>query len=54
MLHNRLVQLWHLVADFSLLELGNDFFLFKCDDVDTLDRVLMDGPWVITSNYVAV
>lgn len=36
------------------MELGNHFFLFKCDDDDVLDRALIGGPWVIAENYVAV
>ena len=46
--------MWQPGGDYSLLDLGNGFYLFKCDDEDTIDRALSGGPWVISGNYVAV
>lgn len=31
-LHNRLLQLWQPKGKYSLLELGNDFFIFRSDE----------------------
>lgn len=28
------------------LELSNDFFLFKADELDSIDRALTEGPYV--------
>lgn len=53
-LHNHLVQLWKPTRDYSLLELGNDFFLFKCEGDETLNRALTEGPWIVAGNYLIV
>lgn len=53
-IQSRLVSLWKPGGDFSLIELGNGFYLFKYDDKDTIDRALTDGPWMIFGSYVAV
>ncbi|KAM7514178.1 hypothetical protein LguiA_003761 [Lonicera macranthoides] len=45
--------MWKPRGDYSLMELGNDF-LFRSEDEDTIDRVLYQGPWIISGNYVAV
>ncbi|KAM7524703.1 hypothetical protein LguiA_014605 [Lonicera macranthoides] len=51
-LYTKLIQLWKPQGEYSLLELGNDFFLFKTNDVETIDRALTEGPWIIAGNYL--
>ncbi|KAM7468548.1 hypothetical protein LguiB_016110 [Lonicera macranthoides] len=51
---NRIISMWKPRADFTLMEIGHDFFIFKCEDEETIDRALMEGPWIIAGNYVAV
>lgn len=36
------------------MELGNDFFLFKCLAEDTIIGILTKGPWVVARNFVAI
>lgn len=36
------------------MELGNDFFLFKCEDKETFERAFTEDFWVIIGNYVDV
>ncbi|KAM7461881.1 hypothetical protein LguiA_030002 [Lonicera macranthoides] len=54
MILNRLMAMWKPGGESSLMELGYGFYLFKCEDEDTIDRALSEGPWIISGNYVAV
>lgn len=36
------------------MELGNGFYLFKCDDEKGVNKALLSGPWVITGNYLSI
>lgn len=41
-MQTKLVALWKLCGEYSLMDLGNGFFLFKCEDDDTIDRALTE------------
>lgn len=50
-LHSRLQELWS-ASCFSLLDLGNDYFLVNFSDNEGYLRALFEGPWVILGNYL--
>lgn len=51
---NKITQLWKLKWEFSLMELMNDFFLFRSDEDDTIDPALTEGPWLVAENYLTI
>ncbi|KAM7496702.1 hypothetical protein LguiA_021116 [Lonicera macranthoides] len=53
-MQNRLKSMWKSRGEISLMDLEYDFFLFKCEDIDTKDRALIEVLWIIQGNYVAV
>lgn len=38
MIYSRLCSFWNPQGDFSLMELGNGFYLFKCDEEEVIER----------------
>ncbi|KAI9088454.1 hypothetical protein K1719_029903 [Acacia pycnantha] len=46
---------WILISkSFELIDLPNNYFLFKTGNRDLRLRLLFDGPWVIQGHYLAV
>lgn len=46
----RLQELWNMTK-FSLIDLGNDFFLANFSNAIDYTRVCLKGPWVIFGSY---
>uniref|UniRef100_A0A6N2N999 DUF4283 domain-containing protein n=1 Tax=Salix viminalis TaxID=40686 RepID=A0A6N2N999_SALVM len=50
----RLKNMWKLRGDFTLTDLGNDFYLAKFANTDDREHVLFGGPWMVTDHYLTV
>ncbi|KAE8661411.1 hypothetical protein F3Y22_tig00113725pilonHSYRG00161 [Hibiscus syriacus] len=46
-LKNRIYALWKPIGNFNLIDLDNDYFLVKFENLEDYSRVLTDGPWMI-------
>lgn len=53
-LHRRLSQKWALTGPFSLIDLGNDYFISRFSNQADYNHVLMEGPWMIGDNYLTI
>ncbi|XVE96848.1 hypothetical protein REPUB_Repub02eG0258600 [Reevesia pubescens] len=53
-LWNRLRQIWRLEEDFSLVDLGNDFFLVRVHNPDDYNFIFSEGPWIVAGHYLTV
>lgn len=40
--------------NFELVDLPNNYYVFKSGDKNLCKRVIFDGPWVIQGHYLAV
>ncbi|OMO54403.1 hypothetical protein CCACVL1_27838 [Corchorus capsularis] len=54
LLLSKLRSLWNLKAKFSLVDLGNDFYLVKVENPEAYLRILTEGPWVVGGYYLTV
>lgn len=46
--------MWKPAGFYDVMDLGNNYFLFKFDLDLNLERVLNDGPWMIFDRYLIV
>ncbi|KAK9999219.1 hypothetical protein SO802_018822 [Lithocarpus litseifolius] len=53
-MHRSVMSLWKPQGRVDCMDLGRDFFLFKFEAKDDMDRVLSDGPWFIGGHFVAI
>ncbi|XP_039009688.1 uncharacterized protein LOC120138191 [Hibiscus syriacus] len=53
-LMNRIHTLWKPIGNFNLIDLENDYYLVKFEDIEDYMRVLTDGPWMIYGSYLTV
>ncbi|XP_039020881.1 uncharacterized protein LOC120152825 [Hibiscus syriacus] len=51
---NRIHALWKPIGNFNLIDLDNDYFLVKFENLEDYTRVLTDGPWMIYGSYLTV
>ncbi|KAL7213410.1 hypothetical protein ACSBR2_016017 [Camellia fascicularis] len=54
MLCTRVKNLWGLQEDFNVIDLGNNYFLFKFSSLEDCAHVYSGGPWVIMDHYLTV
>ncbi|KAL7260510.1 hypothetical protein ACSBR1_006225 [Camellia fascicularis] len=47
-------NLWTLQEEFTAIDLGNNYFLFKFSSREDCDHVYMGGPWVIMDHYLII
>lgn len=53
-LHRMAMSLWKPQCRVDCLDLGRDFFLFRFEARDDMDKVLEGGLWFFGGHYVAV
>ncbi|XVF15304.1 hypothetical protein REPUB_Repub09cG0139700 [Reevesia pubescens] len=53
-LWNRLKQIWRLEEDFSLVDLGNDFFLVRVHNPDDYNFIISESHWIVAGHYLTV
>ena len=51
---NRLKVMWHMIQDFSLIDLENNYFLVRLHSPEDAVYALTEGPWVIFGHYLTV
>ncbi|KAG5253172.1 receptor protein [Salix suchowensis] len=50
----RLRNMWKLRGDFTLTDLGNEFYLAKFANPEDREHVLFGGPWMVTDHYLTI
>lgn len=53
-LKKKLIDLWKLQSDFSLIDLGLEFFTVKFTDEDSQKKVIQEGPWFVAWAYLSI
>ncbi|KAK4733746.1 hypothetical protein R3W88_008007 [Solanum pinnatisectum] len=53
-LKNKLVDLWKLNEPLTLVDLGSDYHITKFSQVQSMSRVLHEGPWFVTGHFLTV
>ncbi|KAH9745834.1 DUF4283 domain-containing protein [Citrus sinensis] len=53
-LYNRLKVMWHMIPDFSVIDLENNYFLIRLNSPEDAIYALTEGPWVIFGHYLTV
>ncbi|KAE8705981.1 hypothetical protein F3Y22_tig00110411pilonHSYRG00007 [Hibiscus syriacus] len=51
---NMIHALWKPIGNFNLIDLDNDYFLVKFENLEDYTRVLTDSPWMIYGSYLRV
>ncbi|KAH9660249.1 DUF4283 domain-containing protein [Citrus sinensis] len=51
---NRLEVMWHMIPDFSIIDLENNYFLIRLNSPEDAVYALTKGPWVIFGHYLTV
>ncbi|XP_039014276.1 uncharacterized protein LOC120144230 [Hibiscus syriacus] len=51
---NMIHALWKPIGNFNLIDLDNDYFLVKFENLKDYTRVLTDGLWMIYGSYLTV
>ncbi|KAJ8421286.1 hypothetical protein Cgig2_029432 [Carnegiea gigantea] len=50
----RLKTKWALKGDFSLIDIGHDYYVTKFMNMDDYEYVMRNGPWMLEDNYVVI
>ncbi|KAJ1413047.1 hypothetical protein SESBI_19978 [Sesbania bispinosa] len=50
----RLYKLWQPRARMEIIDLDNEYFIIRFEDLDDLQHVFDDGPWIITDHYLVI
>ncbi|XP_039056625.1 uncharacterized protein LOC120199667 [Hibiscus syriacus] len=50
----RIHALWRPLGNFNLIDLDNDYFLVKFENLKDYTRVLTEGPWMTYGSYLTV
>jgi len=53
-LKRRLKAKWALRGDFSLIDIGCDYYVTRFTNTEDYDHVLLNGPWMIGDNYLVI
>ncbi|KAJ8431280.1 hypothetical protein Cgig2_007613 [Carnegiea gigantea] len=53
-LKQRLKTKWALKGDFSLIDIGCDYYVTRFTNMDDYDHVLLNGPWMLGDNYLVI
>ena len=53
-LMKRLKRKWQLKGDFSLTDIGCKYFIARFNNMDDLNYVLTQGPWLIDDSYLTI
>ncbi|XP_024035693.1 uncharacterized protein LOC112096477 [Citrus clementina] len=53
-LFNRLKVMWHMISDFSVIDLENNYYLIRLNSFEDAVCALTEGPWVIFGHYLTV
>ena len=51
---NRLKVMWHMISDFSVIDLENNYYLIQLNSSEDAVYALTEGPWVIFGHYLIV
>ena len=53
-LKKRLRSKWALRGDFSLIDIGYDYYVARFTNPEDYEHVLTQGPWMLGDNYVVI
>ena len=53
-LKRRLKAKWALRGDFSLIDIGCDYYVTRFTNMEDYDHVMLNGPWMIGDNYLVI
>ena len=53
-LKRRLKTKWALKGDFSLIDIGCDYYVTRFTNMEDCDHVITKGPWMIGDNYLVI
>jgi len=45
---------WALKGDFSLIDIGHDYYVTQFTDLEDYEHVMLNGPWMIGDNYLVI
>ncbi|KAK9200230.1 hypothetical protein WN944_015427 [Citrus x changshan-huyou] len=51
---NRPKVMWHMISDFSVIDLENNYYLVRLNSSEDAVYALTEGPWVIFGHYLTV
>ncbi|KAL4366343.1 hypothetical protein GQ457_05G016040 [Hibiscus cannabinus] len=51
---NRIKSLWNLCGEVVMIDLDNGYYLIRFAFEEDVEKVLMEGPWLIYGNYLTV
>jgi len=53
-LKRRLKAKWALRGDFSLIDIGHDYYVTRFSNMEDYDHVMLNGPWMLGDNYLVI
>ena len=53
-MRDRLKAIWRLIGGFELMDIGNGFYMVKCDKEEDHKKIMEGGPWMIFDHFLAV
>ena len=53
-LKRRLKTKWALTGDFSLIDIGCDYYVTRFTNLEDYEHVMLNGPWMIDDNYLVI
>ena len=53
-LKRRLKVKWALKGDFSLIDIGYDYYVTRFTNPEDYEHVMLNGPWMIDDNYLVI
>ncbi|KAL8150867.1 hypothetical protein V2J09_020675 [Rumex salicifolius] len=53
-MRNDLTNKWKPKGEFSMIVVGNNYYVVKFCNLEELNHVLVDGPWIIGKSYLMI
>ncbi|KAL8170418.1 hypothetical protein V2J09_022222 [Rumex salicifolius] len=53
-LRNSLVNKWKPKGEFTMIDIGHEYYVIKFQDMEDLTHVMTEGPWLTGENYLTI
>lgn len=53
-LKKKFIDMWKPTEPLTLIDLGRDFYIAKFNIIKKWNRVLHEGPWFVTRNFLSI
>ncbi|KAJ1404642.1 Zinc finger, CCHC-type [Sesbania bispinosa] len=52
--HARLIKLWRPTSPMEVIDIDNEYYVIRFEDLSDLQHVMDDGPWMLPDHYIVI